>query len=99
VVIERRAAVRYELTLPIKLVGRGYQSLSMEGETKNLSWTGVLFRTQADLRIGERIEYYISLPSRANDRHTVLLHCFGKVVRRAGDEEVAATLDRYEFLR
>ena len=49
--------------------------------------------------VGQAIEYLISLPTgqRIGD---VRLRCMGKVIRRGGDHHsLAATLERYEFVR
>lgn len=78
----------------------GSRRISHIGETKNVSSGGVLFtHAGVPIEIGQSIEYLISLPTggRIGD---VRLRCMGKVVRR--DEErqsVAATLERYEFMR
>jgi hypothetical protein len=60
-----------------------------------------VFFTTSDsgLQVGEVVEYLISLPtgSRIGD---VQLYCKGKVVRRDETEAgLAATLERYEFVR
>jgi hypothetical protein len=74
------------------------------GETRNLSSSGVLFSTDAKVDLGEPIEYVISLAASGG----VDLHCLGKVIRMDSladwqepdrSFEVAATLERYEFVR
>lgn len=97
--MEKRKALRFDLKLPFKLVGRGDEDLRTNGETENLSYIGVLFQTEANLRIGEAVEYIITLPAFPGSNREVNLHCFGRVVRRAGDAKIAATMDRYEFER
>jgi len=66
-------------------------------ETKNLSSTGVLFRTRLVVELGQHVEYLITLP--ASGTGDVRIRCVGKVIRQANDAEVAATLERYEFVR
>ncbi len=73
-------------------------------ETSNLSSGGVLFRTETPLEIGELIEYRITLPANSTREHPIQLHCKGKVVRQQygnsnSIEHIAATLERYEFIR
>ena len=99
--MEQRKAQRFELKLPLELIRKGSQALSEYGETKNLSSVGVLFAADAPLRIGEAVEYMITLPSTPDhgDRNRVRLHCLGKVVRFSPETGVAATLERYEFVR
>ncbi len=101
--MEQRKAQRFELRLPVEVIRRGSENLSELGETRNISSVGVLFQpdTGADLRIGEAVEYMITLPASADSiQHSpVRLHCLGKVVRLEPADEVAATLERYEFVR
>ena len=82
--------------------------MNAAGETENLSSGGVLFTSEHDIKIGDPIEYFISLPGDADHKDGVRLHCVGKVVRRheqLGDPEpekttaIAATLERYQFVR
>ncbi len=95
--MEQRKAQRFDLKLPFELVRNG--SDSRHGETKNLSSSGVLFRSDASLRIGEPVEYVITLPTSPSPGELVRLHCVGKIVRFARQAEIAATLERYEFVR
>ncbi len=99
--MEQRKARRFDLKLPFELIRSGSESLSQVGETKNLSSAGVLFQSEADLHIVNR--WSMSLLSRRRpgpgEGERVRLHCIGKVVRFARKAEVAATLERYEFVR
>lgn len=97
--MEQRKARRFDLKLPFELVRSGFQTASQHGETKNVSSAGVLFQSEADLRVGEPVEYVITLPSSPGAGERVRLHCIGKVVRFARTAEFAATLERYEFVR
>jgi len=97
-VTEQRKNQRFELKLPLELVRSGSTILGKPGETLNLSSAGVLFVTQGLLEVGEPIEYYITLPGNGAGAE-VRLRCLGKVLRREGDSVVAATLERYEFVR
>jgi len=97
--MEQRKARRFDLRLPFELIRSGSESHSRHGETKNLSSAGVLFQSEADLRIGDSVEYVITLPTSPGAGERVRLHCIGKVVRFAREAEFAATLERYEFVR
>jgi PilZ domain len=97
--MEQRKAQRFDLRLPVELVRGGTRSLAETGETRNLSSVGVLFRSEARLRVGEPLEYLITLPTAAAESDQVRIHCLGKVVRLPRKTEVAATLERYEFVR
>jgi hypothetical protein len=66
-------------------------------ETKNVSSCGVLFRTGTQMKAGQPVEYLITLPGYKGAE--VRLRCMGKVIRHASEVEIAATLERYEFVR
>ncbi len=92
------------MKLPIRVVRNGVRSSSASGETRNISSGGVLFVADGSVDSGEPIEYTIHLqPDESGQR--IWLRCLGKVVRtqpaeiEAGTVEVAATLERYEFVR
>lgn len=100
---EQRKSKRYELKLTLELM-RGDSFASAEScETRNLSTGGVLFRSSQPVEIGDLIEYRITLPRKSPQDHAVMLHCRGKVLRRQpngnGASHIAATLERYEFIR
>lgn len=73
-------------------------------QTRNLSSGGVLFATHQAIAPGDLIEYDIALSPGEDQGPAVTLHCRGRVLRsRSLDDpqetEVAATLERYEFVR
>ena len=106
---EQRRTKRFELKLPVEIVRKSFQPVSSSGETKNLSAGGVLFSAAIDVAVGDPIEYVITFPTGSINGGGVNLRCLGKVVRletapaESGEEKpvslVAATLERYEFLR
>jgi len=109
-VIENRKKRRYELRLPVELVRAGRQQICNRGETRNVSTGGVLFTSDAAVNIGQPIEYLISLPPAPNSEVRVRLRCQGTVLRLEespagkyengpGSIRVAATMERYEFIR
>ena len=95
---EQRKSNRFELRLPLELVRNGSERVSEMCVTKNLSSTGVLFRTDRAVELGQHVEYLITLPP-SGDGADVRIRCVGKVIRQANDAEFAATLERYEFVR
>jgi len=105
--MEHRRTRRFTLNLPLSVVRSGTDQTSLAGHTRNISSTGVLFTTENEPSVTGPIEYVISLNQ--DDKRPVNLRCLGKVVRleRAakGRHEgapafhVAATLERYEFVR
>jgi len=106
---DQRRTQRFDLRLPIELVRTGSSRLGKLTETRNVSSGGVLFTSEAQLPVGEPIEYFITLPT-GKDHNGVRLHCVGTVIRlevrpmrtprdRERPFNVAATLERYEFVR
>ncbi len=108
--IEQRKTKRFDLRLPFALVRTGASSIGKVTETRNLSSGGVLFASESQLPVGEQIEYFITLPT-GRTTEGVRLHCLGTIVRlepcpaaqTAREKErrfnVAATMERYEFVR
>lgn len=100
---EQRRSKRFELKLPLELLGTGGYIIGAPCETKNVSSGGVLFRTTETMDIGDLIEYQITLSPTSPSSKPIKLHCRGKVVRRqingSGATNIAATLERYEFVR
>ncbi len=98
--MDQRRARRYEIRLPVEVVRAGGRRLSASGETWNVSSGGVLFtHHSAPVEIGQPVEYLIDLPT---GRHFggVRLRCLGTIVRRdENSQTLAATLERYEFIR
>ena len=105
--IEQRKARRFDLKLRVEVVRRSFQPVSSVGETKNLSAGGVLFSATIPIEVGEPIEYIITFPTHPINGGSVNLRCLGKVLRlepygsdaENGSVLVAATLERYEFVR
>jgi hypothetical protein len=81
--------------------------MALAGYTNNISSSGVLFTTEGEPDLGGPIEYVITL--NREGPQTVNLRCIGKVLRadRVPSEtdrrqpafQIAATLERYEFVR
>lgn len=105
---DQRRSRRFELQLPFELVREGSRHINEAGETRNLSSAGVLFTAAQELEIGAPVEYFITLQDGPKGSTPIRLRCVGKVVRRhqrrGGKQsgkpvEMAATLERYEFVR
>lgn len=97
---DQRKNQRFDLRLPVELIRSGAHSVDRTGETVNLSSGGVLFQSDVPVEIGQPIEFLITLPT-GNKGTAVRLKCVGKVVRTemAESSSVAATLERFEFVR
>ena len=86
------------MKLPLEVLSKSVKR-GQAGETRNLSSGGVLFKANTALTLGENVEYVITFPTPPEAKLDVRLRCVGKVVRFSPDAEVAATLERYEFIR
>jgi hypothetical protein len=102
--MEQRRTRRFQMELPLSITRAGAEQVAVSGFTKNISSSGVLFVSGAAPDTGGPIEYVISLNSEGPQK--VNLRCVGKVLRAqrtSGDGrrafQVAATLERYEFIR
>jgi hypothetical protein len=100
VTVEQRKTRRFKLQLPVSVIRAGNSRLADAGFTRDISSCGVLFTAAHALEPGGPIEYIITL---SDERpHPVSLKCVGTVVRQEpldGGAAVAATVERYEFLR
>jgi hypothetical protein len=81
----------------------GAQRVALNARTQNISSAGVLFTAEREPDLGGAIEYIITLNREGTQ--PVNLRCVGKVLRAVrlanGPDSfsVAATLERYEFIR
>jgi len=104
-IMEQRRNRRFTLQLPLSITRAGAERVAVAGFTKNISSTGVLFTAEREPDLGGPIEYIIVLTHDGGP--PVSLRCVGKVLRaeRVPDGsdptayQVAATLERYEFVR
>lgn len=100
---EQRRAHRFELSLPLTLVRGGRAESPRLGETRNLSSRGVYFVVPEVMELGALLEFIVTLPPELSVAGPVRLLCKGKVTRVEQKEEtlvgVAATIERYEFVR
>lgn len=94
------------MQLPLEITRSGTDRVTSPGLTKNISSNGVLFTAEREPDMGGPIEYVIQLNQ--DGAQAVNLRCIGKVVRsqrlESGREDIpayqiAATLERYEFVR
>src|SRR5438067_8817162 len=101
--MEQRRTRRFKLQLPLSITRSGAERVTHAGYTKNISSSGVLFTTAREPDLGGPIEYIITL----DGPQSVNLRCMGKVLRadpipledQNSGFQIAATLERYEFVR
>ncbi|HLK51683.1 MAG TPA: PilZ domain-containing protein [Bryobacteraceae bacterium] len=105
--MEQRRTRRFKLQLPLSITRAGAERVTFAGFTDNISSSGVLFTVGREPDLGSPIEYIITLNH--DGPQAVNLRCVGKVLRSEKLREpvqeqpptyqIAATLERYEFVR
>jgi len=98
--VEQRKTRRFKLQLPLAVTRAGSERLSESGFTRDISSGGVLFTAERELDVGGPIEYVITLS--VEPPEPVNLRCVGTVLRHEKVNSaftVAATMERYEFVR
>jgi hypothetical protein len=105
--MEQRRTRRFQLQLPLSIIRSGAIRVEFAGCTNNISSGGVLFSTEGQPDFASPIEYVITLAR--DDQQVVNLRCMGRIVRADREEpgrdeasqayRIAATLERYEFVR
>jgi hypothetical protein len=100
--IERRATRRFSMMLPVKVrLPENGDGVERNGETRDVSYRGLYFITEASVQPGNSIEFVLTLPQQITLAGDVHIRCYAHVLRvephntRSG---VAARIDRYEFL-
>lgn len=95
---ERRTAQRFPLKRPLVFRLRSRQSTGPdhEGETVNMSSTGLLFTTNCSLRPGERLRIAMSWPAQLEQRWPMKMVLVGEVVR-CHNGMAAVKIGQYEF--
>ena len=102
--MDNRRARRFPLTMPatVKVEESAHESASVR--TRDVSSSGVYFHFASPLDVGTALEFVLTLPEEMTKSAPVRIKCMGKVVRvdqgqETSDIGVAATIERYEFLR
>ena len=95
---EVRCAVRFPVSLPVVLSTGDNDA---EGETRNVSASGVLFSLDKALRVGLDVRFSMRMPRETlGSPQDVVVHCKGRVVRCSSSHNehlAAATIDEYRF--
>src|SRR5574337_648776 len=79
---ERRAARRYDLSLPVIIrVPLGTEAHPRNGKTRDISTRGVYFTIEQDLAAGAELDITLTLPAEITRGTEVLVRAQGKVVR------------------
>ncbi|MBI4479912.1 MAG: PilZ domain-containing protein [Acidobacteria bacterium] len=103
---EKRRAKRFPMRLPVAVKAEQLKSEKQVVETRDVSSSGVYFEFGTPLEVGASVEFLLTLPEPITKGSPVRIRCIGKVVRveknssgEKGHLGVAATIERYEFVR
>ncbi|HTF24403.1 MAG TPA: PilZ domain-containing protein [Candidatus Limnocylindria bacterium] len=99
---ERREARRFTMSLPMRVFPRESKGREMDAHTRDVSYRGLYFLTDAHFQVGSEIEFVITLPQQVTHSGDVNIRCLGEVVRieptENGRAGIAAKISRYEFV-
>ncbi len=99
---ERREARRFTMSLPMRVLPREAKGRELDAHTRDVSYRGLYFLTEANFEVGSEIEFVITLPQQVNQPGDVNIRCLGEVVRIEPTENgrvgIAARIARYEFM-
>ena len=99
---ERRASRRFTMSLPLTIRSQGPAgTLERTAKTRDISFRGLYFLTDAEYEPGNPIEFVLTLPREITQSSDVNIRCYGQVVRvefHDANSGVAARIERYEFL-
>lgn len=89
------------MTLPLTVRSAEPGGREQQGQTRDVSFRGLYFLSEADFTPGSPLEFVLTLPREITLAGDVKIRCFAQVVRtepESGQRGVAARIDRYEFL-
>jgi hypothetical protein len=90
------------MSLPVMVLSSGPSgTVEQRAQTRDVSFRGLYFLSDADFEAGTEIEFILTLPREITNASDVHIRCFGQVVRverQNGTRGVAARIERYEFL-
>ncbi len=99
---DRREARRFVMTLPVRVLAHGANSSDLKTNTRDVSYRGLYFLTEACFEDDSEIDFILTLPQQMISAGDVNIRCHGKVVRVEptdnGRTGIAARIDRYEFV-
>jgi hypothetical protein len=99
---ERREARRFTMTLPLRVLPANHHGFEMRTETRDVSYRGLYFVSEAEYQAGNPLEFVITLPQQVPNSGDVSIRCQGEVVRVEptgnGRIGVAAKIAHYEFV-
>lgn len=98
--IERRAAQRFEVHLPLTVQ---YEGRTVPGFVQDLSGRGIFFFAEAALPEGAIVELTFNMPSEITLAENMPVRCRGRVLRSSASQAnqrtgIAVRFDSYQYL-
>ncbi len=102
-IIERRAARRFTMALPVKVrFPSDHGVIEKAAETRDVSFRGLYFFVKnGQVEVGSTIEFVLTLPQQITLAGDVHIRCFARVLRVEEQDSrrgIATRIERYEFL-
>jgi hypothetical protein len=86
----------------MRVLPREPKGRELDAHTRDVSYRGLYFLTDANFEVGGEIEFVITLPQQVTQSGDVNIRCLGEVVRIEPTENgrvgIAARIARYEFV-
>ena len=99
---DRREARRFVMTLPVRVMARDSSGHELKAQTRDVSYRGLYFLTEAPFDYGTEIDFVLTLPEQMITAGDVNIRCHGRVVRvepnEGGRTGIAAKIEKYEFV-
>jgi len=90
------------MTLPVRVLARDPSGPELKAQTRDVSYRGLYFLTEARFEDGSEIDFILTLPQQMITAGDVNIRCHGRVVRIETDETgktgIAAKIEKYEFV-
>ena len=99
---DRREARRFLMSLPMRVLPGEARSKALHANTRDVSYRGLYFVTEAPFEKGSEIDFILTLPAQIISAGDVNIRCHGHVVRVQSEEQgktgIAAKIEKYEFV-
>jgi len=90
------------MTLPVRVLARDASGPELKAHTRDVSYRGLYFLTEARFEDGSEIDFILTLPQQMITAGDVNIRCHGRFVRIETDENgktgIAAKIEKYEFV-
>ncbi len=88
--------VLYKMLAARKMLEARHIAQTGYGRTLNISSSGILFKAEAELPVGQRVELAVDWPAKLNEHCGLKLVAMGRIVRSSADA-AAIQIEKYDF--